>query len=342
MKKVILFTSIIVGAIVGVGFISGKEVVTFFARFGVIGLLFSVFAGVCFGVLIYYFSINNKNVSTLIYSKKPQNCVKTCEKWHQNNEKLQISVIFQKVLLCVYVVISAVMISGFRSLFLNFLPAIFVELVVFLILGCLIFLLQFKTGDIGKITFSFLLVFLVIIVVLFFQNVKNFEFVYKKRVNTIYVFCLMSFYVSMNVFTSLPLILNAGKLLNKKQCKYVSFLIGITMTILLMVCTILLFNKNGAMPILDIIENKILYIIYVVLIVFGLLTTVYSSLQGCINLCKNGNTFKNRVLVIYFSYIFSSFGFSVLVEKVYPLLGFITMLALIVIYLSIDKNRKIA
>ena len=101
MKKVVLSASMIVAAIIGVGFVSGKEVVTFFARFEIIGVLFALFAGVCFGLVVYYFLLKSSKINDVIFSQKTQNCTKTCEKPHQNMQNLQISVIFQKILMVV-------------------------------------------------------------------------------------------------------------------------------------------------------------------------------------------------------------------------------------------------
>ncbi len=340
MKKIFNASLLILSSIIGVGFISGKEIYSFYARFGLSGLIFGMITGVLFAFCIVYFLNNSKNIEDIFYKEKTQNCEKLNEKCYQNDKNIKISAIFEKMLKVIYVIISAVMISGFRSLFLNFLPAFIVEILIFVMLFVLIFALQKEIKGIAVISKIFMLVFFIVFAVVFFSNTSLLTLRYVSGVNNLYCLCLVLFYVSMNIFTCFTLLIKVGKSLNKKQSIITGVVCGFFISIFIVLSVLLLSLSSDSvdMPILDISGSGVVGTVYVLVVVLGLVTTLFSTLYGAV-IVGGKNGIKTRGYVIYFSYILSSFGFSSLINSVYPLLGFFTMLTLIVIVLVV-KNRK--
>ena len=55
MKKEFVVAFSLVGTLVGVGFVSGREIYSFFARFGVFGLISAAISSVIFGLTVFMF-----------------------------------------------------------------------------------------------------------------------------------------------------------------------------------------------------------------------------------------------------------------------------------------------
>lgn len=55
MKKAFVVAFSLVGTLVGVGFVSGREIYSFFARFGVFGLISAAISSVIFGLTVFCF-----------------------------------------------------------------------------------------------------------------------------------------------------------------------------------------------------------------------------------------------------------------------------------------------
>ena len=104
--------------------------VTFFAKFGLAGLIFAVIASIIFSITIAYFLFKSNDIDKLLFCKKPQNLIKQGEKVIKNDKIYSINAIFKNLLLVAYVIISAVMISGFRVVFNEFLSPVVVELLI--------------------------------------------------------------------------------------------------------------------------------------------------------------------------------------------------------------------
>ena len=339
MKKILIGSLIICSSIVGVGFVSGKEVYNFFAAYGIVGFVFSLAASVAFGFVIYYFLNNAKDVDHLIFIKKPQNCVEKCEKPYQNGKNIKIIAIFNYLLKVGYIIISAVMISGFRSVLNGFLPPFITEIVVFILLGLLLLLLQKEIVQMKTYSIFFMITFSCLLCYLFCKNFHQINFELRLGANNLYGLCLVAFYISMNIFTCLRLLVGFGKDMTKVECKKMGIVCGTIIGILLSFSTLLLINRgNGEMPLLSFAGGGGFGAVYVCLIILGLLTTLFSTIFGAASIGEGGLV-KRQVLAIYFSYILSSFGFSKLVAVGYPVLGFFTMLALVTIVLIL-KNRK--
>ena len=345
MKKVLQASLVLVSAIVGVGFISGKEVVTFFAKFGLVGLIFAVIASIIFGITIAYFLLKSNDIDKLLFCKKPQNSIKQSEKVAQNDKIYSINAIFKNLLLVAYVIISAVMISGFRVVFNDFLSPVVVELLIVFLLVSLFFFVGKGEKGLGCLPVIFCAIFGILLLIIFAENASNICVKSITKTSNLFIMCLMLFYVSMNLFTCFSVLVKFGKNMNKKECLLSGIVSGIIICIFLVLSVLVLGRQtdNVRMPILNVIKNNVVKNLYVVVIVLGLLTTLFSTVHGAVYIGESENFVKKRILVLYFSYLISSLGFNLLVGKVYPLLGFFTMLELIIVYLVIKKpqNNKI-
>ena len=55
MSKVFMLVFLIFGTVVGSGFSSGKEIMVFFSRYGVVSYLYILLAGILFYLIFYFF-----------------------------------------------------------------------------------------------------------------------------------------------------------------------------------------------------------------------------------------------------------------------------------------------
>ena len=107
MSNIIKVTSVIIGTIIGAGFISGQEIHSFFNKYGVCGQLGIIVAISLIGVVIY-------KTCTIMYEQKINNYEKFLETTIKSKNKLMIYTI--KNIINIFLVISFfIMCSAFST-----------------------------------------------------------------------------------------------------------------------------------------------------------------------------------------------------------------------------------
>ena len=86
LKKSLAISLSLVGAMIGVGLASGREIVSFYAKYGFVSLLFCIASGFIFYILIY---VSMKLNSELINMHKNKNR-KNVKNDDKNNQSVQI------------------------------------------------------------------------------------------------------------------------------------------------------------------------------------------------------------------------------------------------------------
>lgn len=149
-------------------------------------------------------------------------------------------------------------------------------------------------------------------------------------------------YASYNCVLLIPVLISIKELILKnKNIKYISILVSIIMIILLSVIFLFLINvdvdiKQLQMPAVYAISNiwpKIKKI-YGIIILISIFTTAISLgigfLKNVVNNKRGFNTIS--ILMCISSVIFSGFGFSNLVNLLYPILGVFGLIQIIQIF----------
>lgn len=331
LYNIFKITFILVGTILGAGFASGKELVTFFAKFSNFGI-FGLFTS-C--VLFFLFFLSNLFI---VHSFKFKNYNEFIE--HLFGKKL--GNIISYINLVFLFSIFFIMIAGGGSIFTEIYPKLDKKAANFIF--CLIIFISLSFGTNGIVKINEIISPILIISLIIFNIYLNFF-----ETNTVFspidVTYSAVLYSSYNIITTISLIFNIRNLiLNKKTCFYTSILSScIIFTIGLFI--ILPLTKNYSyiynldLPIVFLIEQKIynLKYIYTIILFLAIFTTAVGngfSLIEFLNEKMPKYSGILRAFMCLIALVFSFFGFSTLIEKIYPFFGYIGAFQLVVIILN--------
>ena len=303
---------LIVGTIIGAGFLSGKEIVTFFAKYGCYSYIFIPLMFVMFYLLFYKLLYigskhNIDNINTLNYLI-----------FKKQNKLINLFSFIS------FIILSSTMISAIPTA-LNF-KLFSIELIVTLlfitIIMCIV--LYYDISSIMDICTFAIPIILTILTIVCFCNVSNIIIIEVSNI-VLLPYSIISD-VCRNVFLSYFIISKSSYGLTKKQCKQISFfssliLCGFTSLII----TTLLSNPyvfNSSMPLLSLsANNQILYIFFFVCLLFAVLTTLISTLFTL----KSFFNFKikalNNIVPVFICIILSVIKFDYFIAYLYPIIG---------------------
>ena len=226
---------VIVGAIIGAGFASGKEIYTFFYAYGtkgILGIFISIFL---IGLMIYKsleiikkYNINNYN--------------EFLEKITKNNSE-KIKIFLNSIINIFLLIVFFVMCAGFAAFFNQEfgINQIYSGLIIAII--CYIIL---NKNIKGIILFNFILIPLIIII-LFLLGIKNIEIIkninFNFQINNLDFLPKAILYASYNSITLISILIPMKKYIkNKKTIFIISFLSSIIIIILAIIIFSLLLN----------------------------------------------------------------------------------------------------
>jgi len=314
------FNTIVIAicSFVGVGFITGAEIWFYFSRFG----LCSIIGLAVFGVLIYLvlsLSICYKSVKNLIIEK-----IKT------------------KILLFSELAVASAMVSGlFETTRLVFDK----WWIIFYVLAILVMSLLFFSEKKSYVIYNYiLLIFVIFVVILLFIFNNNYlsincsnlthNFTAKNAVLACVFSCV---YVFSNVAEIRPVLEYNTKNFNKKQKKFLCFILSLSL-IFLAFMFLLQFILNDelckfSMPFLKLFKDKGGAVLWVYLI--GLTMTMISTADACLIGVKNKlKFFKNdekfvKFIVIILSLILGQIPFKIFIKIIYPIVAILNFLIFI-------------
>lgn len=333
------FILVIIGSIIGAGFASGKEIAIFFSNAGIISYVNIILLFIFFYLILKLFmklgnSIKTKNlfeVNKIIFKK--------------SYKLFNILVLFG-----LYAIIVS-MIAGINSIgeivFNNInLPmlSIFSVFFTFFMLN-----LGYKAiSKLNKILIPIIIFFIIFICLIFilktdYSSVINNNFSF---LSIFKYFCFMLFYLSFNVIYTSELIIENSHNFSKKQIKSNSFVISLILVILVFVLNYTLLHTNlnifySDMPILNIAYSINTYLGYTFSLILwiSILTTLISTLYVLVN-CFTKNKFLISAIILTTSFIFSFFGFSYIVNIIYPIEGIIGVIFICFCLNFYIKNKK--
>lgn len=311
MKQIkIIF--LIIGTIIGAGFISGKEIFEFFSKFGFYSYLIIIPMFFC----LYFFITK----LLLIGAKNKIN----------NIEQLNI-LIFKKDKKIIklftflsFIILSSTMISAINTSFnVEWLsPKHFLNLALLLVISCIV--LHYDISSLLNICGLLLPVVLCVLILICFVNFNAPQNITLGNV------ILMPYnalnYICRNIFLSYFVISKSSYGLNEKQCKRVGFfssLILCIIMILIITCELGNFKSLGfAMPLLFLAsKNNVLYIIYFCCIHVAILTTLFSTLLSLKSFFNFKTKAINNILPILICIVLSLIKFETFVTILYPIIG---------------------
>ena len=348
MKKSFIFTFVmaIVGAIIGAGFVSGREVVSFFGEFGYLALPFLIVVFGLFYFCFYIFAKLGKNLKV-------------------NSISGLTSAIFGKAgifvdfafIMSTFITLSS-MLAGSDSIgqimfgysynfcYISILTAMIVTIIVFCGLKYI-----YKLTD-AILPIMLVLIFMVAFMFIFgtkMQNVAN-SF---GGVNVFSAGLKSILYVCMNTFSNIFIIAKTSQFMSKKQIG-VACAISVA-TLVVLIFTIIVTILHGGVDILTsdmpmlAVANKIgstFGIIYAIVLWLAIFTTIcvaaYSIVQWLNQYIKS--KFLCAVVTLTLAFVFSRFGFATIVDFFYPLEGIFGTVFIVysAIYYFKNKNRFLA
>ena len=330
MKETISIVLVIIGALVGAGFASGQEIFSFFYLYGENGIYGILIMSILIGILIY-------RVLKIIYKNEIYNYEDFLGLFIKNKKIKKIICMIINILLLISFFI---MIAGFGAYFEQ-------EIGVNKIIGSIILdilcIFVFFSEVKGVLKASDFIVPCLIIFIIFIgiQNVaeiKSVEF-FKTKNNWILSAII---YNSYNFILLIPVLISLKKQITiEKNIKYIAILSTIIIAILSIIIFFLLARvdileiKNQEMPVVYVISKYFANYkkIYAFIILASIFTTAISVGIGFIqNISKNRTSYPQIVLFMCItSLIVSNFGFSKLVNFVYPIFGYVGIIQMIII-----------
>jgi len=301
VKKSFLAFLITIGTVIGSGFLSGKEIVVFFSRFGkfsylCIGLAFFLFWG------IFYFMFN------------------AGEKALNRLNKSKFSTFFN-IAIC-FTLSSAMFAGCFESV--SFAGNIGGFLIMAVVVAICFYITKHGLGVLEKINVILVPIMIAIIIIcespmLSFKNFLD----YSSSIKYAGIFYAV-FYVLLNASNSSVLLAHLGGGLTKRQKARVSFCSALVLClILLLTNSVLLSNAhafNEDMPLLSLFTGSKRILMQIV-ILFGCITTLFSlvftlsrSLGGLIK-SEGGRS----IITVVTPFAISFVGFGRIVAYFYPI-----------------------
>lgn len=303
---------LIIGTIIGAGFVSGKEISSFFTIFGYYSYIFipPVF-------ILLYFSIkkllvigaknniNNIDALNLIIFKK-------------NNKIIKIFSFIS------FIILSSTMISAFNTAF-NFQAFTISHFISLLLITLLcVIIICFDISKIKNLSLFVVPIIILLMLIICFFNFNSSTNILLSNIVLLPYNALT--YVCRNVFLSYYVIAKSSKNYTEKQCKQISFFSSLILcTIMILVINAELGNLNiltSSMPLLTLAQNSsTLYILYFLALQLAILTTLISTLITLKSYFHFKLKFLNSLVPTIICAIFSLMSFDYFVVYLYPIIG---------------------
>lgn len=327
MKEVFTIVLVIIGALIGAGFASGQEIYSFFYIYGVKGLIGIIITFILISLTIYKSlkiicknDINNYDEFLKIFIKKER-----------------VTKVINKILNILLLVTFYIMVAGFGAYFQQEIGIS--QIIGSTILAILCVIIFFKDVKcvlkVSRFIVPILIVFIIII-----GGINLFDMNYEIEIPLSKGRWLLSSisYCSYNMILLIPVLISIRKQITKESnIKYITILSGNFMIIMSVMVYMLLTKidvdiSTLQMPIVYLISNFYGHfkIIYAFIILASIFTTAISIGMGLLqNISKNKKSYTQFVLFMCItSLIICNFGFSKLVNFVYPFFGYIGIIQL--------------
>lgn len=322
MSYIFSISFIIIGTLIGAGFISGAEIKLFFYSFGANGFIGLFLSSIIFAIIIFL-TLNRKESS---YYELLQNSF---------NNTLLVKC-FNSIIMIFLLFSFFIMVAGFSSLLYEvlgintYIGSTIISLFSFIIL---------KSGQNGLAKLNTLLVpFLLIIIFLcFFLNTSH-SCIYTLNFDGFLTSSIL--YTSYNSIVLIPILLNI-----KNDCSIrKNIIISFFSFLIIFLCgfiILFLLSTNTSMlplniPLLGIVNSQNIFISFFIkiAILFAIITTAISSEYAFLKdiSVSSDKYIKNLFIVCFISIFFSQFGFKNLIETLYPIFGVIGIINLFIIF----------
>ncbi len=320
--RLIKISFVIIGAKIGAGFASGKEIFEYFAKYGV----YSLFFVIPMFIFFYWFTF----ICLKFGSKRTDYNIKNSNKQLSKNVMLfgkDIN-IYDTFFLLTFLILCSAMFSGMVSLFITYFGYVNKSILYLIVAVISIALINLSFTSLS--TFSYYIVPLIILGII---------------INTIFTFQTNSFalsfgitnilplpastalYVSQNTFLASYVIIKSGSGLNNKQTHIVSFIVSFCLSLLMILGIFcFLFNPTLAyceMPFAEISQciNPIFSYIFGFIIFSSIITTYATTLTSLKQFFPGDKKYNKKWQMLVLIVLLSLLHFGHIVKYLYPLIG---------------------
>lgn len=320
--KVLKASAVIIGAIIGAGFASGKEIFEYFAKYGIVSLLFVVPLFFCFAFFINTY---------LKFGEKMQNLhLKQCTNLICKHKKIfGLNLNLCDIgLFLTFLVLCSAMFSALVSLLATYLPSghKWLYFLIALVITIILSKTSFKNFNLlSNLVVPLIVVCIILNVICSFNSGS---FTTNFGIKNILPLPLLSLaYVSQNTFFSSFVIIKIGGNLSPKQRRQTSILTSFVLCILLTLGILcFLFNPRLAycqMPFAEvaIAINPIFSVVFALILFGSIITTHATCLTSLKEYFKGEKKYNKTPLMLALIVLLSLFNFGTIVEYLYPLIG---------------------
>jgi len=338
-RKIFLISGVYITAIVGAGFASGKEIVSYFVKYGNISILGAAAASVLFAVVLYALLIAGKNEKYEIFCNYLGGILgKSGGKVFSYATDVFMLCVLSAMLACMGNLLEHIGIVNKWGVFIG---GVFCGV-------CLMFDLK-GISCINACMSPFIVIgmIFVCVYVFFFRESSVFLNGAESIADNFAVSALE--YTGYNIFTAAVIAYPLGKIIkDKDEAKGAGILSGISIFLMMaaMWCVIKIYYGKielGDIPMLTIVlrEGGGIFLTYMLVLIMSVITTAVSAGYGVYLGISRFNIRKKAAILLTcaLGYAGSSIGFGNIVEYVYRACGIAGMIAVGIIIADFVKNR---
>jgi len=336
-KKSFNIACVYAGTVLGAGFISGKEIMQFFIRFGFKGILGLILSGIIFsavGVTVLLAVYNNKikcytEFSDIIFGK--------------------IIGKFLEILSILFLItLFSAMLSGFsQSLYEIFnIPKIIG--IAIISISCFYVFLNGINGIVEvNAALSPILIFGGIFIGGYvFFNSSTETFLNTSKLNNNWIVSSI-IYCSYNIITAVSVLCSIGKIIDEKKDAIIGGILGgISMCIMGIFIALPLYKffdsiSTAVFPMLNLTidKNIVIKTLYIIILICAIFTTAIGNGFAIVDWCCarfNINEKIIKILVVLTGIFLSNVGFDNFISFIYPFFGYIGIIQMLLI---LFKNK---
>ncbi|MDO5389195.1 MAG: hypothetical protein Q4F63_08170 [Clostridia bacterium] len=313
-------TSLTLCTIIGAGFATGKELLTYFVNYGITGFWGIFFASLLFALIIH-------KIMLCPYSSL---------------EELLQNYFFGKPLLIITELFLLVLYSAMLSASGEVLNTMFHinKLWGSILTSAIVTIIIIKGYDMVSDLSD--VIFIPIVIIIFIISItaaeKSIGFP-PQTITTPKSFFSPLIYVSYNMLTTIPLLITIPDKYMYRNC---GNQVGIVIFILSVMIIIPLYThysliSSSTLPLMALLTGKIKYL-YELLLMLAIFSTAVSSAYSFLNSLKKQSTLSSVLFVNICAIIMSLLGFSNIVNKVYFIFGIAGIILLIILFIP-NKSK---
>ena len=326
---------VLIGTFVGAGFASGKEVFNFFTCYS----YYSIISIIIFSLLLFLLIFKCLNIKSNLKINSYSEFIFYLEKKYKFlNHNFFLFIISIFLASSFYIMIIAL--SSLFNYQFNIAKFITIAVTIFI---CFFIFYQKNINFIYAINSILMPILIIFILSLCLLNINfnNINFDVLNNINFFVAIFMGLLYFSYNSLLLIPIIFDLKTVENKENNFKISFIFSIIIFIITFLIYLLLLSfynlvYNLELPILYISNSsiKIFSFFYFFIILSAIFTTMISSGYSFI-INFNKNNFKIKLIIfLLFSFIFSAFSFSSLINFFYPLFGLIGFIQIFLILID--------